>query len=206
VLFHHQWPQLDLSARAVGYWTHVDHDLIFDPQLGRLDQTNGTTRRGFVGALRATAGFIDESASVTYAYATFDDTGLLVPYVPAWVARSDTSLFGPIPGLRIGDRPITGTLGVRLSYVGARALPFSQTAPGNFVTDLHATLRWNLLELGLNVWNLFNREYAQSQFFYASDFHTRPYPTLAPASHFTAAAPRTYLVTLALIFDQETRR
>ena len=206
VLFHHQWTDLDLSARAVGFWTHVDHDLIFDPQLGRLDQTNGTTRKGFVGALRATGRFIDESASVTYAYATYDDTGLLVPYVPGWVARSDTSLFGPFFGLRISDQPITGTLGVRLSYIGSRALPFSQTAPGNFVVDLHATLRWSLLELGVNVWNLFNRQYAQSEFFYASDFHARPYATLAPASHFTAAAPRTYLLTLALIFDQETRR
>ncbi|RPH65287.1 MAG: TonB-dependent receptor [Myxococcaceae bacterium] len=206
MLFHHQLPQLDLSARVVGYWTHVDHDLIFDPQLGRLDQTEGTTRRGFVAALRATGRFIDESASVTYAYATFDDTGLLVPYVPAWVARSDTSLFGAIPGLRISGRPITGTLGLRLSYVGERALPFSQTAPGSFVADLHATLRWSFVELGVDIWNLFNRQYAQGEFFYASDFRTRPYPTLAPTSHFTAAAPRTFLVTLALIFDQETRR
>jgi iron complex outermembrane recepter protein len=206
MLFHHQLPQLDLSARVVGYWTHVDHDLIFDPQLGRLDQTEGTTRRGFVAALRATGRFIDESASVTYAYATFDDTGLLVPYVPAWVARSDTSLFGAIPGLRISGRPITGTLGLRLSYVGERALPFSQTAPGSFVADLHATLRWSFVELGVDIWNLFNRQYAQGEFFYASDFRTRPYPTLAPTSHFTAAAPRTFLVTLALIFDQEMRR
>jgi TonB family protein len=205
VLFRRQSAQLDLSARAVGYWTHVDHDLIFDPQLGRLDQTNGTSRRGFVGALRATGTFIDESASVTYSYATFDDTGFLVPYVPAWVARSDTSLFGAIPGLRITDRPITGTLGLRLSYIGSRALPFSQTAPGNFVVDLHGTLRWRLLEVGVSIWNLLNRQYAQSEFFYASDFHTRPYATLAPASHFTAAPPRTYLVTLALIFDQESR-
>jgi iron complex outermembrane receptor protein len=202
VLFRRQSALLDLSARAIGYWTHVDHDLIFDPQLGRLDQTNGTTRRGFVGALRATGVFLDESASVTYAYATFDDTGLLVPYVPAWVARSDTSLFGAIPGLRIADRPITGTLGLRLSYVGSRALPFSQTAAGNFVVDIAGTLRWRFVEIGTRISNLFNREYARSEFFYASDFHTRSYATLAPASHFSAAAPREYLVTLALIFDQ----
>ena len=196
---------LDGSVRLVGYWTHVDHDLVFDPALGRLDQTMGTTRSGFVGAARLTGRFFDELVSVTYARARYDDTGLAVPYVPDWVARSDTALFGPIPGLRLAGRPILGTLGLRVSYIGRRALPYDQSSPWNIVLDTTATLRWRLLELGIRIDNLLDRQYAQSEFFYASDFHTRPYPTLAPASHFTAAAPRTYLFTVALIFDQESR-
>jgi len=206
VLFRVRTEDLDASARVVGYWTHVDRDLVFDPALGRLDQTNGTTRTGFVGAGRLTGRFFDELVSVTYAHARFDDTGLAVPYVPDWVARSDTALFGPLPGLRIQGRPILGTFGLRVSYIGRRALPFDQSSPWNIVLDTTATLRWRILELGIRIDNLLDRQYAQSEFFYASDWRTRlPYPTLAPASHFTAAAPRTYLFTLALIFDQESR-
>src|SRR6185312_4803305 len=48
VLFHHRWTQLDLSARAVGFYTHVGEDLIFDPTLGRESSAPGTTRTGGV--------------------------------------------------------------------------------------------------------------------------------------------------------------
>jgi hypothetical protein len=42
-----------------------------------------------------------------------------------------------------------------------------------------------------------------SQFFYASDFHSRAYPTLAPAAHFTAAPPRIVLFTLEFDLERE---
>jgi iron complex outermembrane receptor protein len=201
VIYRRRFGTFDFSGRAVGYYTASDTE-IFDPTLGRLSAAGATGRWGFVGALRATGLWVDELASVTYANATFKDTGQLVPYVPAWVARSDTAIFGSIPGLRLGGSVFTGTLGFRLSFIGQRALPFSQFAPSIFTVDTNAAVRWRFIELGLRIENLTNLQYAQSEFFYASNFNSRSYPTLAPAAAFTAAPPRTIFLTLALIFGE----
>jgi iron complex outermembrane recepter protein len=203
VIYRRRFGTFDFSGRVVGYYTASDTE-IFDPTLGRLSAAGPTGRWGFVGALRATGLWVDELASVTYANATFKDTGELVPYVPAWVARSDTAFFGSIPGLRLGGSGFTGTLGIRLNFIGERALPFSQFAPSIFTIDANASVRWKFIELGVRVENLTNLQYAQSEFFYASNFNSRLYPTLAPAAAFTAAPPRTIFLTLALIFG-ETR-
>ena len=193
----------DLSGRVVGYYTHVDRDLIFDPTLGRLTASTGTTRRGFVAAGRAIGRFLDEMVSATYADATYDADHTLVPYVPNWVARSDTVLFGDIPHARLADHPISGTLGLTASYLGVRALPLGQFSQDTLQLDINGSLRWRFIQLGMRIVNLTNRQYALSQFYYASDFHSRPYATLAPAAAFTAAAPRTFYFTLAFLFDPE---
>ena len=129
-----------------------------------------------------------------------------MPYVPIWLARSDTAVFGPLPSLRLDDHPFLGTVGLGLNFIGTRALPFSQSADPTLEVDLSASLRWYFFKLGVIVQNLADTRYPLSQFFYASDFHSRAYPTLAPASAFTAAAPRTVLLTLALILDKESDR
>ena len=201
ILYHRQWAQLDLSGRLVGYYTHVDKDLLFDPQLGRLNQTSGTTRRGIVAALRTTSHWFDELASFTYANATYDDTKNLVPYVPITIARSDTAVFGNLPKLRWRDQPFVGSLGLGINYIGPRALPFSQFASSTVETDASASLAWSLFKVGLKVTNLTNARYPLSQFNYVSDFHSRAYPTLVPTAHFTAAAPRILMLTFTLTLD-----
>ena len=52
----------------------------------------GTTRTGWTGAVRLTGSFFDQNANVTLVRSAFDDTGLLVPYVPDVVVRSDRSI------------------------------------------------------------------------------------------------------------------
>jgi hypothetical protein len=206
VLYHRRYTSLDLSARAIAYLTKVSQDLIFNPTVGRLALSTGTTRKGVVAALRATGTWVDESASFTYADATYDQDGTLVPYVPITLARSDTAVFGPLPSLRLSDHPFLGTAGLGLNFIGTRALPFSQSAAPTLEVDASASLRWYYFKLGLIIQNLADSRYPLSQFFYASDFHSRPYPTLAPAAAFTAASPRTVLLTLALILDKESDR
>ena len=44
-------------------------------------------------------------------------------------------------------------------------------------------MRWAWVELGLRADNLTDARYPLSQFFYASDFRSRDYATLAPAAH-----------------------
>jgi len=193
----------DWSARAVGYETKVTNDLVFNPDLGRLAPSSATTRKGFVGALRATSRFLDEAASVTTVHATYDTDGTLVPYVPLVTARSDTALNGVIPWLRPWGRPLHGELGLGVSLVGTRPLPLGQSAAPSLQIDASAALRYGPVKLGVTATNLLNRQFALWESFYASDFHSRNYPTLAPTEHFTAAPPRMVLFTLTVALDRE---
>jgi iron complex outermembrane receptor protein len=200
-----RWKDLDLTARAVAYYTHVDRDLIFDPLVGRLSASTGTTRRGFVLAAHAAGHWFNELASFTYAYATYDQDGTLVPYVPSTVARSDSSIVHALPdSLSIDGHPLIGSVGVGLNFVGTRALPLGQSAAPTFTIDASASVRWSWVRFGVQAWNLANTKYPLTEYFYASDFHNGPaYPTLAPALNFTAAPPRTVMFTLAFVFDRE---
>jgi len=203
-----RWKDLDLTARAVGYYTHVDRDLIFDPLQGRLSASTGTTRRGFVLAAHAAGRWFNELASFTYAYATYDADHTLVPYVPSTVARSDTSVVHELPApIAIDGKPLVGTAGLGLNFVGRRALPLGQESQSTFTLDASASVRWQWIRVGVQIANLLDARYPLTEYFYASDFHNGPpYPTLAPALNFTAAPPRTVIFTLAFLFGREGTR
>jgi len=193
----------DWVGRAVGYQTKADRDQIFDPNLGRATTTSATTRTGVVVAGRATSRWLDEAASFTTVHPTFDDDGSLVPYTPLVVGRSDTAIFGPLPWIHPGDSSLQGSLGVGIGYIGKRSLPLGQFSDPTLQIDASANVRWRWLKLGLSVTNLTDRRFPLSQFFYASDFQSRAYPTLAPAAHFTAAPPRIVLFTIEVALDRE---
>ena len=202
VIYHERSEGLDLTARAVGYYTHVDSDLIFDPLLGRLAASTGTTRRGVVVAAHAATPWLNELASATYAYATYDQDHTLVPYVPSLIARSDTSIVHAIPNVTLDDRPVIGSIGLGLNYVGTRALPLGQTSQPTFTIDASAGVRWRWIRLGMQIQNLLNTRYPLTEYFYASDFHQGPaYSTLAPTLNYTVAPPLTVLFTLGLVLD-----
>ncbi len=203
-----RWKDLDVTARAVGYYTHVDRDLIFDPLQGRLSASTGTTRRGFVLAAHAAGRWFNELASFTYAYATYDQDHTLVPYVPSTVARSDSSVVHALPSLfDIDGHSLVGSAGVGLNFVGPRALPLGQESQSTFTIDASASVRWQWIRLGVQIANLADARYPLTEYFYASDFHNGPaYPTLAPALNFTAAPPRTVMFTLAFLLDREGTR
>jgi len=195
---------VDWTARAVGYQTKSDRDQILDPNLGRATTTTSTTRTGVVVAARATSRWFDEAASLTTVHPVFDDDGTLVPYTPLVIGRSDTAIFGPLPFLEPGGSTLHGTLGLGVGYIGKRSLPFGQFSDPTLQIDASASVRWRWLKAGLTVTNLTDRRFPLSQFFYASDFHSRAYPTLAPAGHFTAAPPRIVLFTIEIALDRET--
>jgi len=193
----------DWIGRVVGYQTKADRDQILDPNLGRTTTTSATTRTGVVVAARATSRWLDEAASFTTVHPTFDDDGSLVPYTPLVVGRSDTAIFGPLPWIRLQDAALQGSLGLGIGYIGKRSLPLGQFSDPTLQIDASANVRWRWLKLGLSVTNLTDQRFPLSQFFYASDFHSRAYPTLAPAAHFTAAPPRIVLFTIEVALDRE---
>ena len=159
--------------------------------------TRRVTATGQLLAPKATA-----IVAFTTVHPVFDDDGTLVPYTPLVVARSDTALYGPLP-VSVQGHSLLGSVGLGIGYIGKRSLPFSQFSDPTLQIDASATVRWTWLKLGVAVTNLTNRQFPLSQFFYASDFHSRPYPTLAPAAHFTAAPPRFILFTVEVALDRE---
>jgi hypothetical protein len=192
---------MSLGARSAVFQTHVDKDLIFSETVGRNVLGVGTTRRGLMGAVRLTGRFFDQSANLTLVRATFDDTHLLVPYVPDLVVRSDTAFHHDLPWSPHGS-PLRVNLGVGMTYVGPRPLPYGDRSDAIFTVDGQTSLGWRNLTLALTATNLLDRRYRLGEFNYASDFRLDPQssPTLVPVRHFTAGAPRGVFASLALTF------
>jgi hypothetical protein len=186
-------------ARSVVFRTVVDKDLIFDQTEGRNVIGVGTTRTGWLGALRWTGAFFDESANLTLVRATYNDDGTAVPYVPDAVFRSDTALFHDLPRAILG-RTARISLGAGITFVGPRALPYGEVSTDIFTIDAAATLTWSAYQVRLASTNLLNTQYRLGEYNYASDFHSQPQPTLVPDRTFTAGAPRAVLATFAVTF------
>ena len=186
-----------LTARSVFFQTHVDRDLIFSETVGRNVLGGGTTRTGWLGAVRLRGLYFDQAANVTLVKSTFDDTHLLVPYVPDLVIRSDTAVMHEMP-FRIQNSAVNGHAGLGLTYVGHRALPYGQRSDVIFTLDASASLRWSVLDVGLAATNLLNRQYRLGEFNFASDFDPSHPPVLSPVRQFSAGAPRALFATLGI--------
>ena len=190
---------VSLTAKSVAFQTHVDEDLVFDPTVGRSTLSSGSTRTGAAVSARALGSFFDIAANGTLVKATFDDTHLLVPYVPDLVLRGDLAFFHPLPWL-LDHQPVRATIGYGVSYVGRRPLPYGQVSDIIFVSDASAALAWSIWSVRLSAQNLFGTQYKLGEYNYVSDFHTTPEPTLVPERMFTAGAPRTVLLSLSATF------
>ncbi len=185
-----------LSAKSVFFQTHVDEDLIFDPTAGRNTLAGGSTRTGWSGSARALGSFFDLAANATFVKAVFDDTHLLVPYVPDLVLRADAVVFADLPW-RVAHRPVRAVAGYGLSYVGPRPLPYGERSDLYFLSDVSLGAGWSIFDVRLSSQNLFDAKYRLGEYNYASNFHTGPEPTLVPERSFTAGAPRTVFLSVS---------
>ncbi|HTA18814.1 MAG TPA: TonB-dependent receptor plug domain-containing protein, partial [Polyangia bacterium] len=188
-----------IVARSVFFETVVDKDLIFDQTAGRNVIGVGTTRAGWLGALRFSGSFFDESANLTLVKATFNDDHAAVPYVPGTVFRSDTALFHALPRALFG-RSVRASLSGGVTYVGPRPLPYGEVSQDILTVDASAVLSWSHYELRLVSTNLLDTRYRLGEYNYASDFKSQPLPTLVPERTFTAGAPRGVFATFGVNF------
>ncbi|HYP87782.1 MAG TPA: TonB family protein, partial [Polyangiaceae bacterium] len=125
VAYARDFGELSVAARSIFFRTHVDRDLVFSETEGRSVLGGGTTRSGWNGLMRVRGRHFDQNANISLVKSTFDDSGLLVPYAPDLVVRSDSAVFGELP-VRIRGRPLHGSISLGAGYVGHRALPFGQ--------------------------------------------------------------------------------
>jgi hypothetical protein len=200
-------PKLSYEARAVGFLTHVDKDLLFDETAGRNTFVGASSRIGGLVSGRFMHPFgVDVAANLTYseAYLVEGSDRLLgiggprLPYIPRWVARVDAALRRPFSVL---GQPFEAGISMGGSYVAPRPLPLEQMGTEVLKLDAAARLRYRRVELGLEVTNLFDARYHEAEFYYVSNFDSPDAPASQLASQlFNAGAPRALMASLQVSF------
>lgn len=190
-----------LEASLAGFHTRLSDDLVFDERTGRNERAPSTSRTGCAADIVVRPlGWMVLSTSGTWVHAMFAGSndrygeGDQLPYVPELVVRQDWGARVELGTLL--RRPLVMTTGVGLHALVGRPLPFSERGRGIFVADARAALRLREVELGVDVMNVLDARYYDSQFVYASSFGAAS--SLVPARHVTIGAPRTIFFSLTL--------
>jgi iron complex outermembrane recepter protein len=189
-----------VNATVTGFGTHVDRDLVFEPTQGQNlvnDATAATTRLGVAASVRVVpVRGLEVVASGTWARATYDATGNLVPYVPPLVGRLDAT-FQRVVG-HVFAQEVSLSSGLGVTTLGPRALPFSEFSNPVLLIDLGLSGRIGPVELGVSARNLTNAQWEDGVFNYASNFDPTATASRVPARHFSAGRPLTVLASLTL--------
>jgi len=199
------------SLSGAAFVTLLSQDLAFDPGEGRLETVGPTSRKGLASQLLVHPwSWLLTSLSVTYVNATLDAPppataenpnppyrrGQLLPYVPPLVVRGDVGLQKDFGMLR--NSPLTARVGAGFSFLSPRPLPYGKLAEPVFLVDCSASLRTRNLEIGMEIFNLFNQRYAATEYSFVSNWATREVPSSLPARHFSAGSPRTVMLVLGV--------
>jgi hypothetical protein len=193
------------DGRLIGFFTHVDRDLLFDEQAGRNTLAGASNRFGALTSLRAaTPRSFDALASVTYAEAyqpPADDPsvafvkGRRLPYIPRWVARLDATWRRAIP---VRDRPLELVAATGFTYVAPRPLPYEQLSDSVVTWDAALRVAAGRFQVGLDVTNILDRRNHDFVFNYVSNFRgPEAAASMLPQRHVALAAPRALYVTLS---------
>ncbi len=196
---------------AAAYVTWLSQDLAFDPTEGRVEKLGPSSRRGVsITLLSRPFDWWINTVSVTAVHATLDAPprataedpspvylrGQLLPYVPPVVVRGSTVVDRELSTL-VG-LVLRGRLGVTVSGLSSRPLPYGQYAAPILLVDAQAALRLGPVEGGVDLFNVFNSRYAQSEYIYTSNWNVSGVPTRVPARHVSAGAPRTVLFNVGV--------
>ncbi|HSN82646.1 MAG TPA: TonB-dependent receptor [Polyangiales bacterium] len=202
-------PEDELQLTMTGYRTWLNEDVFFEASEGRLENIGPTSRTGFVFYTVANPiSWLVGSLSVTYVRAVLEgpppatvenptppfDEGDRLPFIPPWVVRLDIGAGDDLVDL--WKYPLHGHVGLGYTYLGARPLPFSQTADPFSLLDLSGRLSWWFLELGFQVFNVFDKRYAGNEFVFVSDWDPESVGSRIPARHISAGRPRTFFFTI----------
>lgn len=102
-------------------------------------------------------------------------------------------------------RPLRGSLGVGITYVGRRALPLGERSDSIFTVDSNIEVRWRWTTLGFAITNLLGSQYRLGEYNFTSDFQTTgQLPTLVPSRLFSAGAPRMLMLSLTVNLGGES--
>jgi len=195
-----------INASLSTFRTTLGNDLVFDAATARNEAVPASERLG--GALefvvKPNSWFVS-SASGTYTRATFTQSdsfyraGDKVPYAPELIVRQDLA-FTPAFG-KLAARPLTGRMGVALTGMFDRPQPYGRYGHDVFLVDAVAGLRLKELSVELNVLNLLDAKWYDSEFTYSANWNPGATARLVPERYVTVGAPRTVLWTLGVFID-----
>jgi hypothetical protein len=191
-----------LSSSLAFFYTRLSDDLVFDPTIARNELVPSTRRLGAaLNVLFEPTPQLLASGSFTYARASFEDDlgqyrqGDLLPYVPQLVARVDAA-FTPTLGEVSSLGALRSHFGLASTYIARRPLPYGEFAHDALLFDARAALRLGPLETGIDVYNLFDANWYDGEFVYASAFGSAA--SLVPERHVTVGAPFSFVWSLTL--------
>ncbi len=180
-----------VSGQASYVYTHITQDMLFSETAGRNIPVGASDRHAGLLGLRFLVGnWFDSLVNVGYAHATLADTGELIPYVPEWIVRLDVAANGQISDWELAGVPITGRVGLGFTYVPGRPLPLKQTGDPMYLLNLGGEIRLYHFSLGIEMRNLLDLRYRQSEYHYASSFESADaIPSQVAERHFVAGEP-----------------
>ncbi len=190
------------TTTLAAFQTDVANELVFEVASGGLTTENASTRRGIVGSFVARpTSWLLASSALSIQRATFDTLVVggshYVPNVPGVLWRADVNAHGEL--FRIKGAPLTGRAGVGYTLLGGRHVNDPIIAPTNNVLNALLAVRYRLVEVGLDMYNLLGLKYADDEEYYISNWSNRPGQQPASgAVHIVAAPPTTALGTLRL--------
>jgi iron complex outermembrane receptor protein len=190
------------TTTLTAFQTKVANELVFEVASGGLTTESASTRRGIVGSVlaRPTAWLL---ASTAYSVQTATFNTLVVgsshyvPNVPAVLWRTDVNAHGRL--LRLDGVPLTGRAGIGYTLLGGRHVNDNIIGQTNNVVNALASVRYRLVELGFDMYNVLGLKYADDEQYYVSNWSLKPGQNPASAGiHVVPAPPRTALATLTL--------
>jgi iron complex outermembrane receptor protein len=207
VLASHADPDLTVDARAVGFHTHVDHDLIFDPVAGRNVDQGATSRLGVSAYLNIQAWqWLAMGASFSYTEAYLGTPGYTdfvsstrLPYVPRWVGRLDAA---GTRAITIDGESVAITVGAGVGWLGERPIPLGQLAPQVLLVDAQVAIAWRGIEIAVIGQNLTDTRWQSSVFDYVSWFDASLPQSRTPEPMFAAGPPLSLTGRLTVRFDE----
>lgn len=203
-----------LKLSVGGYVTRLSDDVLFDAEEATLERIGPTQRLGAViGLVSRPTEWLVESMSMTLVDATFrgpppETTGEdepetpfveseKVPFVPPLVVRADLGARHELVD-RVGPERLEGRAGLGFSFLSLRPLPGGERSAPVGLLDASLGLAWGPVDLGFEAHNLLDREYAEEEHVFVSDWDPGPANTPDAARHLAAGAPRSWMATLGL--------
>ncbi len=189
-----------LNSQLSYSYAHVNKDILFSETESRNVLIGASTRHAVLMGTRMTVGtWFDTVLNAGWAHATLDASGELIPYIPEWIVRADSAIGGQIANWNVNGVPTVGHLGVGFTYVPGRPLPRKEFGDPMYLTNVGGELRIWHFSLGLEVRNLLNMRYRQSEFNYASNFvGPNAPPTRVAERHFVAGEPLFAMASLTV--------
>ncbi|MET0343161.1 MAG: TonB-dependent receptor, partial [Polyangiales bacterium] len=192
-----------LAASIAGFRSQLSDDVVFDQSTTRNERVPATARSGLT--LEATyrpRHWVNLTVNTTYTNATFRASdaryqkGDLVPYAPQLVSRADLS--ATPTWLAWQGRALSSVLGVGISHLARRPLPYGQLGHDVFLVDAQAGVRFGEVAISLRALNLLDARWYDGEYAFASSWSSGEAASLVPMRHVTIGAPRTVFGTLEL--------